>query len=140
MGTLMLLGGSNCQISAVRMAKAMGHKVVLADYLENPPARGLCDVHVRASTFDADACIRAAKKYRIDGVFTVGTDQPVYTAALVAKALSLPSPISVETALTATNKKVMKEAFVKDGVPHVPYAYLKKGKGFRRLKGLCCPL
>lgn len=139
MGTLMLLGGSNCQLSAVRMAKAMGHKVILVDYLKHPPAADLCDVHVHASTFDHEACISAAKQYGIDGVFTIGTDQPVYTAALVARALHLPSHISVETALAATNKLVMKEAFLKAGVRHVPYVLLKRGQGMEVLNPLVSP-
>lgn len=140
MATLMLLGGSNCQLSAARTAKAMGHRLILADYLPNPPAAALCDRHERVSTFDTEACIRAARSHRIDGVFTVGTDQPVYTAARVAKALELPSPITVETALRATNKRAMKEAFRREGVPHAPFAYLRRGQGEEALAGLTPPL
>ena len=65
-----------------------GNTLVLADYLANPPAAPLCDRHVRVSTFDVRGCIRAAREAGIDGVFTVGTDQPVYTAACVAPGAS----------------------------------------------------
>lgn len=136
----MLLGGSQSQLSAARMIKALGHRLILADYLENPPAAALSDVHVRASTFDADACVRAAKAHRVDGVVTTGTDQPVYTAAVVSKALGLKYPISVETAKKATNKRAMKEAFRAYGVPHVPYAYLSGGQGAGALDALTPPL
>ena len=91
MATLMLLGGSNCQLNAARAVRAMGHRLVLADYLEHPPAASLCDAHLKVSTFDVEACIRAARDARVDGVMTVGSDQPVYTAARVAQALGLPS-------------------------------------------------
>ncbi len=140
MGKLMLLGGSNCQLAAAQAAKAMGHTLVLADYLNAPPAKSYCDIHAQVSTFDIQGCIRAAKEHHVDGVFTVGTDQPVYTAACVAEALSLPSPISVDTALKATNKRAMKQAFQRYGIPHVAFDYLKAGQSAEHLQGLQTPL
>lgn len=140
MGTLMLLGGSNGQLSAARAVKALGHRLVLVDYLQTPPAQTLCDVHARVSTFDVNACIQTAKEHRIDGVFTVGTDQPVLTAACVAEALSLPSPISTATARKATNKRDMKEAFRLQGIPHVPFAYFSPDQSSAHLAQLGQPL
>ena len=136
----MLLGGSNCQLSAARAVKAMGHRLVLADYLPCPPAQSLCDTHVQVSTFDAQGCIQAAKAQHVDGVFTVGTDQPVYTAALVAEALGLPSPITADTALRATNKHAMKECFDRWHVPNLPYTYLAQGQSASTLRTLTPPL
>lgn len=140
MGRLMLLGGSQCQLNAAKMAKAMGHTVILADYLANPPAAAACDAHERVSTFDARACIEAARRNRVDGIFTAGSDQPVLTAALVAQALGLSSPISVDTARRATNKRAMKEAFARYGVPNAAYAFLRRGEDARVLSGLQPPL
>ena len=140
MAKLMLLGGSQCQLAAARAAKAMGHTLVLADYLACPPAAAVCDFHVRVSTFDIPGCIRAAQEMQVDGVFTVGTDQPVYTAACVAEALRLPTPISAATALKATDKRAMKAAFAHHGVPNVPYAYLQRGQDTAHLHTLGTPL
>lgn len=140
MAALMLLGGSNGQLSAARRIKSMGHQVILADYYKDPPAVAVCDAHAQVSTFDAEACIQAAKEYGVNGVLTLGTDQPVYTAALVSKALGLPSPISVETAIKATNKRAMKEAFLRCGVPCVPFAFLKEGQAPETLSALTAPL
>ncbi len=140
MATLMLLGGSNCQLNAARAVRAMGHRLVLADYLEHPPAASLCDAHIKVSTFDVEACIQAARDARVDGVMTVGSDQPVYTAARVAQVLGLPSPISVETALRATHKRAMKEAFVRNGIPNVPYMVLWPQERPDALRSLGTPL
>ncbi len=140
MGTLMLLGGSQCQLNAAVKAKAMGHRVLLIDYLAHPPAAEICDSHIRVSTFDVPACIAAARTHRVDGVCTTGTDQPVYTAACVADALGLPSPVTVQTALRATNKCAMKEAFIRYGVPHVPFAFLRRGQTASVLRKLQTPL
>lgn len=139
MKTVMLLGGSNIQMSAARRLKEMGCRVVLADYTQCPPASGISDVHIRASTFDPAACIRAAREYGVDGVLTMGTDQPVYTAALVADALKLPAPISVDTARKATNKRAMKEAFLRFRVPCAPFVFLREEQGTEALSALSPP-
>ena len=136
----MLLGGSQCQLTAAKKLKAMGHRVILADYLSHPPASAVCDRHVRVSTFDIPACIQAAKELRVDGVFTVGSDQPVLTAARVAQALRLPSPISVDAALKATNKNAMKAAFAATHVPNAPYAFVQRGDTAQKLRRLQTPL
>lgn len=140
MKTVLLLGGSNIQMSAARRLREMGHRVILADYTDNPPAAALCHSHVKVSTFDAGACIRAARIHGADGVLTLGTDQPVYTAALVAEALGLPAPISVDSARKATNKRAMKEAFVRGGVPCAPFGFLRAGDGADALSPLVPPL
>ncbi len=111
MGGVLILGGSNCQKNAFAAAKRMGLRTVLADYYPNPPAAGLADIHERVSTFDVPGCIALARRHRVEGVMTMGTDQPVYTAARVAEALGLPSQITVETAYAVTNKRAMKERF-----------------------------
>lgn len=105
---LMMLGASSAQLAGIRTAQAMGHQVVVCDYLPEAPGHRLADHSVLASTFDYEAVLTAARAFRIDGIMTMGTDQPVYTAARVAKALELPSLLSPETALAVTHKGVMK--------------------------------
>lgn len=124
MKTILLLGGGNCQRSAARHASEQGARVVLADYTQNPPAAQYAAAHVSVSTFDIDGCIAAARQYHVDGVMTIGTDQPVYTAACVAEKLGLPCSVSVETALSVTNKMVMKRRMTACGIPTVPYIFI----------------
>lgn len=38
---LQILGGGNNQVNAIKKAIAMGHEVVLTDYLDNPPRQSL---------------------------------------------------------------------------------------------------
>ncbi len=139
MGKLMLLGGSQSQLNAAEKANALGHTVILADYLAHPPAARLCAAHERISTFDVPACIDAARRHQITGIFTVGSDQPVLTAAKVADALHLPSPITVETAYTATNKRAMKQAFQRYGVPTAPHRFVGPDDTAQCLSGLQPP-
>ena len=105
MPKIMILGGGNCQLSAAIRCRELGISTVLIDYTAQPPAAAYADCHEQISTFDATACIAAARRHRIDGVLTLGTDQPVYTAALVANALGLPAPLPPQTAYAVTNKQ-----------------------------------
>lgn len=136
---MMILGGSSCQKNALIAAKKLGHEVVLVDYFSAPLAAPLADRHLQISTFDAPACIEAARQNQIDAVFTLGTDQPVLTAATVADALGLPSCISPETALAVTNKKVMKARFAAHGIPAVNYRLIDEAGTLDALAGLSAP-
>lgn len=137
---LLILGGSNVQLNAVRRAKEKGHTVIISDYYENAPAKAVADYGELASTFDVDANIEVAKRYDIDGVLTLGTDQPVYTAARVASECGLPSLLSVETAKAATNKKVMKQLFKENNIPTVNWRIIGEDFHDGDLKGLGLPL
>src|SRR5690554_584074 len=110
---LQILGGGNNQLNAIKRAGEKGHEVVLIDYYENAPGRKYAKYNELVSTFDVDKNIEVAKKYSIDGIMTLGTDQPIYTAARVASELNLPSFLDVPTAKAVTNKKVMKDTFAK---------------------------
>lgn len=123
---LMVLGGSQCQLHALQRAKKQGMYTVLADYTKNPAGAVYADVHEAVSTFDADACLEAAKKQRIQGIMTMGTDQPVYTAAKVSEALGLPGCLTTQQALLVTNKKFMKMRLAEAGIPTVPWMLINK--------------
>lgn len=119
--TIMILGGSNCQLHGVQRARAEGYRVILADYTDHPPGAAYAHTHHQISTFDADGCTRAARQEHIDAVMTMGTDQPVYTAACIARRLGLPAFLSPQKALAVTNKKVMKQVLTDHNIPTVPW-------------------
>jgi len=137
---ILILGGSNSQINAISRAKQKGYSVVVSDYYEDAPGKKICDYKELASTFDIEANIEVAKKHDIDGIMTIGTDQPVYTKAKVAYELGLPSCINVDVAKAVTNKKVMKELFEKHNIPTTKFAFLSKGFQDSKLEGLKFPV
>ena len=140
MKKILILGGSNCQKNAVLYAKSLGYKVIVADYSESPTAGCYADQHVPVSTFDAAGCIKAAIESSVDGVMTMGTDQPVLTAALVADALHLPSAISPGEAKSVTNKKIMKSIFKDNGIPSVNYKLIHAASTPGDIKELSSPV
>ena len=140
------LGAGINQVRAIQQAKAKGYKVIVSDYLSDAPGLQWADHAERVSTFDVDANIEVARKYQIDGVFALGTDQPVYTAACVADALGISHMITPWTALRATNKKYMKQIFVDNRIPCCQHIYIHKDetsdyeKLTNKLAGLSLPL
>ncbi len=127
---LMVLGGSNCQLHALQRAKERSISTILVDYTKNPPAKAMADIHEPISTFDALSCIETGKKHQIDGVMTIGTDQPVLTAALTAANLSLPSFLSVDQARSVTNKQIMKQLLVSSNIKTSRFLFLSKEGNF----------
>lgn len=122
MKTLMILGASILQLSAIKKALSMGLNVVVAD--KDPDAVGFKEeglIKEVISTTDIPAVIDAAKKYKIDGIMTLASDMPMNTVAAVADIMGLPA-VSPETALKATNKADMRRALSKNGVP-IPEFY-----------------
>ncbi|MFN2340827.1 MAG: ATP-grasp domain-containing protein [Halanaerobium sp.] len=121
---LLILGGGSGQLSLIKKAKDLGYEVVVSDYYPDAPGKKIADYSSKSSTFDFEANLKTARKYKVNGVLTAGTDQPVYTAAQVAAELNLNQYISVETAKAVTNKRVMKNKFSTVGIPTVKYKIL----------------
>lgn len=136
---LMVLGGGNCQLNLIKRAKREGDFIILVDYLENCPARIYADIHLFISTFDIPSVVCAAKEYNIEAIVTMGTDQPVLTAATVAKELGLPFYVDMEQALKATNKRLMKKIFNQNNILSVEYRLIGKDFDDIDIVGLSFP-
>lgn len=115
--TLMILGASILQLPAIQTAVDMGIRVIALDM--NPDAIGFSVGGVTKeviSTTDIPAATKAAVKYDIDGVMTLATDMPMRTVAAIAEKMNL-TGISVQTAINATDKSIMRECLLSSGVP-----------------------
>jgi biotin carboxylase len=111
------------QEPAVRVARRKGWRVILADGNPNAPAREMADMFECIDLKDRDGLLAFARSTRestgLDGVFTAGTDFSS-SVAWVVENLGLPG-ISYETAMKATDKCLMREAFAASGVPSPRY-------------------
>ena len=123
-----VLGGTNPHIELINQLKQRGYFVVLADYLENPPARSVADLHDRASTMDQDAILELAKKHDAKLVITACVDQANITACFVAEKLGLTHPYSYEIAQKITNKGFMKQVMSEHHILTTKFYYLEKAK------------
>lgn len=139
MKRILMVGAGSCQKNAIKKIKELGHYVIAADYNHWTQGKAMADAHVKADAFDVEAILQAAIDFDIEGLLTVGTDQPVYTVNVVADKLNLPHFLDVETALRVTNKKEMKHRFTQFRIPTVPYAILRQSFSSLSLVGLPPP-
>lgn len=139
MKKLLIVGAGSCQVNAIKKMKSKGYHVIAADYNAWTVGKSLADEAVLADAFDLDAIAETAKAHEIDGIFTVGTDQPVYVVNRVAEALNLPHDLDRYTALWVTNKKEMKQRFSKFKIPTVPYAIVNASFSSTALAGIKPP-
>lgn len=136
---LLILGGGSCQINGIKRAKEMGIEVVVSDYLADAPGKSLADFSEMTSTFDHEGILEIAKEHQVNGIMTLGTDQPVYTCAYAAEHLSLPSFLDAPTAKAVTNKKLMKTIMSQNNIPAQNFTFISKGFDDKELSRLRPP-
>lgn len=123
-----VLGGTAPHIELIRQLHERGYKVVLADYLPNPPAKKHADIHEQISTLDGDAVLAVARKYDAKLVISACVDQANITACYVAEKMNLPHPYSYQLANDITNKGYMKKQMWGNDIPTTKYVFLNSGE------------
>ncbi len=137
---LLIVGGGRGQMRAIRRARQAGVHTVVSDMDPAAPGAAIADAFARADTFDPAATAQAAQKHQVDGITTLGTDQPVLTVTKAAAELGLPHCLTEEQALSVTNKRYMKQCFDRSGIPHSPYRIINSTFQPEQLDGLQLPL
>lgn len=133
--TLLILGASTLQLPAIKVAKRMGVRVIVADM--NPNAVGFKEADVigeYVSTTDTAGILAIAEKHRIDGIMTLASDVPIPTIAIVCDKLGL-SGISLQAALSATNKAEMRHCLHTAHVPVPGYFVARTWDEFLAFSG-----
>lgn len=139
MKRILMVGAGSCQINAIKKIKEMGHYVIAADYNEWTEGKALADAHVMADAFDTQAIMKCAMSYDIDGIMTVGTDQPVLVVNQVAESLELPHFLDSETALWVTNKRAMKTRLSQFKIPTASYTFISRSFSSTAITGVKPP-
>lgn len=137
---LLILGGGNNQVNSIKRAKLKGHSVIVSDYYDDAPGKRYADYKELVSTFDVEGNIAVGKKHDIDGIMTLGTDQPIYTVSKVAESLGLPSFLDMEVAQGVTNKRVMKRIFQENNIPTPRYKLINKDFLDKELENISFPI
>lgn len=118
---LLVLGGGRLQKKIINQAEKNGIAVAVVDKNPKAPGLSLGSYNFNISSNDYEGILQIAKKLNINGILTIGTDQPVLVAAKVSHELNLPSFISPETALLVTNKEMMKLTLSSNNIPTARY-------------------
>lgn len=119
---LLILGGVKLACDIVEQAHAMGAYVVVADYLENSPAKAVADEGVLINAVDVDALVEYCFANNIDGVTTGFVDILMPVCYEVCKRIGKPYYATPKMLSMATNKIDFKETCMQYDVP-VPQTY-----------------
>ncbi len=114
--TIMVFGAGLNQLTLIEAARELGLRSVVVDPAEHPPGKGLADLFYQVGRDDYAGTKDIALKHKVDGLVTGQMENPLKLMAKLAEDLDLifPSPEIVER---ATNKYLMKQAFMASGVP-----------------------
>jgi biotin carboxylase len=134
--TLWIVSGGIEAVPGIRLAKELGHYVVVSDGNPNAPGFQYADEAIVVSTYDIVGTVEEAIQYQrerrtIDGVICIAADVPL-TVANVARELHLPG-ILVKTAEIASDKIAMKDKFVEMRIPVPWYSPLESLEHLRAI-------
>ena len=124
---LLVLGGIALICDIVKRAQQMGAYVIVADYLENSPAKKIADKAVLINALDVDAIVEFCKEENVDGVTTGFVDILLEPCYMVCKRLGLPCYLTPKMISMSTNKLDFKNTCKEYDVP-VPQTYYVGGK------------
>jgi biotin carboxylase len=111
---LLILGGSDIQVTVIKKAKQMGYYTITCDYLPNNPGHQFADEYHNVSTTEIDKVLDLAKKLKINGILAYASDPAAPTAAYVAENMGLPTnPFSVVKMMS--RKDLFREFMIKNG-------------------------
>jgi carbamoylphosphate synthase large subunit len=116
-----VLGGTFPHIQLIRKLKQRGYYTILVDYYDNPPAKREADLHIKESTLDKGAVLILARENNAKLIISTCIDQANVTACYVAEKLGLNKPYSFDTALTVSNKLLMKAKMLENNIPTSKY-------------------
>lgn len=126
MKKLLVLAAGLLQIPVIKKAREMGIYVIAADDDPNAPGMALADkAIVPGGLVDDEKMLAIAKAEKIDGVIHPCSEVAMSVMGCINDELHL-SGISKATAIRATNKHLMREAFERYGAPS-PKSILAKG-------------
>lgn len=115
MRKILILGASIYQVPLIKKAKEMGLRTIVVSYAGNYPGFEIADKSYYVDTTNSDQVLKIAKKEKIDGICTTGTDVPMVTLGRISDKLNLIG-ITEYSGVVSTDKLKMKERFIKYGV------------------------
>ena len=119
-----IIGASDLQLPLIERAKQMGFETHVFAWAAGDVGEKAADHFYPVSIVEVDRILEECRKIRPEAVVSIASDLAAITVNKVANALGLPAN-PPETALIATNKYEMREAFQRAGLP-VP-AFVKRG-------------
>lgn len=120
MKRILVLGGSDLQVSLIKKAKSLGHYVITCDYLPSNPGHKFADEYYNVSTTHKENVLELAAKLNLDGISAYASDPGAVTAAWVGEKLNL--SVNPFEAVNILSRKDLFREFLKENGFHTPEA------------------
>ena len=115
MKKILILGAGIYQVPLIKTAKRLGIYTIVASIPGDYPGFELADKVYYENTTDYAKILSIARREKIDGIITTGTDVAVITIGRVCDTLGL-TGLGFKSAEIATDKLLMKSCYEKYGV------------------------
>ena len=113
---VVILGASDLQLPLIEKAKSLGFETHVFAWAANDVGEKAADVFHPISLTETEEIIRVCREIRPAAVASIASDLAAVTAVKLAQALGLPGN-PPETAVLASNKAAMRDAFQRAGLP-----------------------
>ena len=120
MKKLAIIGASYLQLPLVKKAKEMGIETHCFAWPDGAVCKDVANYFYPVSVLDKEAILQHCLAIGIDGITTIATDIAVPTISYIAEKMNLTGN-SYTSAINATNKWHMRDAFLKNGCPVPAY-------------------
>ena len=120
----LVVAGGMPQITLINQLRARGVETILVDGSPTPVALPYPDKFYNVNIFDIEAVRNIAIKEKVDFLITVCADQVLLVVAQISEELGLPWYIDYKTAKLVSDKELMKEIFVENGIPTSQYVVM----------------
>lgn len=124
MKKILILGGARSQLNLIRKAKGMGLFTIVVGTPGNYPGYKLADKYYPIDIYDKEGVLNICYRECINGIALACSDFGITTLGYVCDNLHL-NGVSEESALLASNKFRMKEAFINNGVRTAKYVIVR---------------
>lgn len=116
MKTLAIIGASYLQLPLVYKAKEQGLYTLCFAWTEGAVCKDVADEFFPISIVEKEQILEVCREKSIDGICTIASDVAAPTVAYVAEKMGLVGN-PYEVALRASNKYLMRQAFMASGIP-----------------------
>lgn len=123
---VLVLGAGVYQVPLIKAAKQRGYETLVASIPGAYPGFELCDKAIYADTRDEETLLKVARNEQISAVVTACTDVSVPALGRICDEMNLVG-VSHSSAVLASDKTAMKQAFAAHGVSTAPFRVLSIG-------------
>lgn len=113
---VLVLGGVAPHCKIVKAAKEMGVFTIVADYLEDSPAKRIADKSYLINIMDVDAIVDLCRREQVDGVISCYNDPAQHVYADICNRLNLPCYATKEELDILSNKRLFKDLCIASNV------------------------